>query len=827
MPREIVLGNGEMLVNLDGIFQVRDLYFPYVGWANHVGGHRCRVGVWAEDAGFAWLDETWERQVAYQDDTLVTNGAATHFGLGIRLKMAHAVLHDRSVFVTRFRIENLHEAERQVRLFLAQDLRIDESDIGDTVFYSPSARALIHYKRDRYFLFGGQAGKRVPASGEDAALLRENVPMPGPYRQTAQPIEPRHGADKKPMEDVHLDTLLEALVERGGSDLQIAPGAPPSVRVGGEWEPLPYEDLMPPDVQQMMYGILKDDQIREFERMGQLEFEYALQRRARFGVHLYQAKGSGAATIRVSSIAHAAPALNQANSFLGPTQYACGEKGFKGAEGAWRDAEDGALSMNAIAQGAVDSVAAYQVTLPAQGARTVRAWIVAGETLEDVAAHQGTLLADGFDRCLDATALHWFGVARTARPDLGLLPDTLARLYTRSLLVIRTQADKRGAIIASNDTDILETARAHYSYLWPRDGALVSLSLDSAGQRKTSRAFFEFCARVLPQDRAALMHKYGPDGTIGASWHPWIVDGVPEIPFQEDGTALVIYALWKHVQTFEDHAFAARLWPQLVRPCADFLADYRHPQTRLPLPSWDLWEERRGCHVWTVASVVAALRAASAHARLQGHADHAERYQNAADETLAAFQTHFWDDDAGRYARMISVAGDGSLVKDMTVDSSASALFLFGVLPPDNARLASTMQAIGRALWVKAPVGGLARYERDYYFRVSDDFALVPGNPWIICTLWLADWYCATAKTQAELRPALDMLEWASQCAMQTGVLAEQVHPFTSAPLSVAPLTWSHAQFISSASTYLDKSRLFQQCRPTTKALPRPPSDRF
>lgn len=439
----------------------------------------------------------------------------------------------------------------------------------------------------------------------------------------------------------------------------------------------------------------------------------------------------------------------------------------------------------------------------------MRAWVVAGETLEDVSAQQSTLLADGFDRCLDATALHWFGVARTARPDLDQLPKKVARLYTRSLLIIRTQADKRGAIIASNDTDILETARAHYSYLWPRDGALVSLALDSVGQRKTSRAFFEFCACVLPQDRAALMHKYGPDGTIGASWHPWIVDGQPEIPFQEDGTALVIYALWKHVQAFEDKAFAARMWRQFVRPCADFLAEFRHPQTGLPLPSWDLWEERRGCHVWTVASVIAALRAASDYARSEGNRESGERYAAAAEETLAAFQAHFWDEELGRYARMSSVAGDGSLVKDMTVDSSASALFLFGVLPPGDARLAATMQAIGRALWVKAPVGGLARYERDYYFRVSDDFAQVPGNPWIICTLWLADWYCATASVKSELRPALDLLEWAALTAMDTGVLAEQVHPFTSAPLSVAPLTWSHAQFISSASLYLDTLKQF------------------
>ncbi len=789
MPREIVLGNGEMLVNLDSSFSLRDLYFPYVGWANHVGGHRCRVGVWVSDAGFAWVNDTWQRHAAYQTDTLVSDCTATHPGLGIRLKIAHAVLHDRNVFVTRFWIENLHDTDREVRLFLAQDLRVDESDIGDTVFYSPQARALIHHKRDRYFLFGGIAGESIP------------LPQSHPF------LERLDDGPKKPMADVPLDELLETLVTLGGTELYLSYGSPPTVRISGELEPLPYEDVTPLDVQQMMYGILLDEQIQQFEREWKLNIEYALPKRVRFEVRLHKDKASVGASIRLVSSSFSAPATKPPKSLLGPAQYACGEKAFKGAEGAWRDAEDGLLSMNAIAQGSVDSVASYQVNVPARGMQTVQAWIVAGETLEDVSARQDALLADGFDHCLDATARHWLEVARTARPDLNSLPDTLAKLYTRSVLIMHTQADKRGAIIASNDTDILETARAHYSYLWPRDGALVSLALDSAGQREVSRAFFEFCARVLPKDRAALMHKYGPDGTMGASWHPWVVDGEPEIPFQEDGTALVIYALWKHVQTSDDRAFAARMWRQLVRPCADFLADFRHPQTRLPLPSWDLWEERRGCHVWTVASVIAALGAASEYARAEGHAEDAARYQAAADETLAAFHLHFWDETVGRYARMVSLTGDGSLVKDMTVDSSAAALFLFGVLPPTDARLAATMQAIGRALWVRAPAGGLARYERDYYFRVSDDFALVPGNPWIICTLWLADWYCASANTRTDLKRALDLLEWTARCAMETGVLAEQVHPFTREALSVAPLTWSHAQLISSVSAYLDTGK--------------------
>ena len=33
--------------------------------------------------------------------------------------------------------------------------------------------------------------------------------------------------------------------------------------------------------------------------------------------------------------------------------------------------------------------------------------------------------------------------------------------------------------------------------------------------------------------------------------------------------------------------------------------------------------------------------------------------------------------------------------------------------------------------------------------RVSNDLASVPGNPWFICTLWLADYFITRANTPA------------------------------------------------------------------------------
>ena len=73
-------------------------------------------------------------------------------------------------------------------------------------------------------------------------------------------------------------------------------------------------------------------------------------------------------------------------------------------------------------------------------------------------------------------------------------------------------------------------------------------------------------------------------------------------------------------------------------------------------------------------------------------------------------------------------------------------------------------------------------------------------------TLWLAQWHIAKAETPEELREAVPFLEWAASRALPSGVLAEQVHPFTNQLLSVSPFTWSHAAFVTAVLEYTNKA---------------------
>jgi GH15 family glucan-1,4-alpha-glucosidase len=127
----------------------------------------------------------------------------------------------------------------------------------------------------------------------------------------------------------------------------------------------------------------------------------------------------------------------------------------------------------------------------------------------------------------------------------------------------------------------------------------------------------------------------------------------------------------------------------------------------------------------------------------------------------------------------------------------------------------STMEVLEQRLWCKTEIGGMARYEDDYYYQVSKDVANVPGNPWFICTLWLANWHGARATTLAELDKSLSLLQWTADRALPSGALAEQVHPYTGAPLSVSPLTWSHATFVEAVNQFIDnRNRILRKQSP-------------
>jgi len=652
MPRSFVVGNGNVLVGYDANYDVRDLFYPFVGKENQSVGNVCRTGFWV-DGRFAWLsDPGWERHIGYWEDTLVGDVTLVHGGLGITVHFEDFVDMARDYFIRNVRVTPV-AAAGSVRVFFHHDWWIRESDLGCTALYDPDHKAVIAYKGDRWALAGGQVA-------------------------------------------------------------------------GGD------------------HGL---------------------------------------------------------------SSWATGKKG-NSLKGTWVDAEDGTLGGNPIDQGSVDSTVGFELgPIGAGEERRLTHWLVFGASYAEVTDFgQDLIVGKGQESYLVRTRTYW---GRWSDKEHRHIEEALGHdarhLFRRSVLTVRTQVDNRGGIVAANDYDITKFARDTYSYVWPRDGALVANALDRAGHEDITRLFFQFCARVLT-DRGFFLHKYAPDGQPGSSWHPW-VDGAGEavLPIQEDETGLVVWALWEHYRIHRNLDFTAQLYTSLVVPAALWMADYVDSRNGMIKPSWDLWEERWGVHAFTVGAVWAGLRAAANFAELYGDGASVTRFTAAADQLRSVSDAHLWRPELDRFARRLTVAGDGSLLPDNVLDSAIYGLWRFGMYPADDPRIVKTMQAIRDQLSNKGACGGQARYNNDYYFQVDHDVALVPGNPWFICTLWLAQWYIAAAAELEDLAPAKAIIDWVRGHRSEAGMLSEQVDPHTGAPLSVSPLTWSHAEFVVTVDDYVKK----------------------
>jgi glucoamylase len=667
MPRDIPIGNGHLLVNFDDRHRLRDIYFPHVGAENQSDGHPFRVGIWV-DVEFSWLDDdAWSVTQRYAENTLVTDATLRNAALGISIECAEAVDFHENALVRRFTVQNGTARQREARLFPHHDFHIKEQELGDTAYYDPAQRALIHYKDDRWFLANGRVGS-----------------------------------------------------ETAGFD-----------------------------------------------------------------------------------------------------QWAVGTKESGGKEGTWRDAEDGSLSGNAVVQGSVDSVGALHFSLPPNGSATVWSWIACGFALGDVATVNAVILDKGPEELHARTRAYWrlWAAAEPSQVD-ALTPD-VAALFQRSLLIVRSHIDYDGGIIAATDYDITAFARDTYAYVWPRDGALVAHALDDAGYDGTTRPFYDFLSRVQ-DERGYFMHKFNPDGTLASSWHPWFRNGERELPIQEDETGLPLWALWHHFDKFHDVEFVKPFYRKVIRGAGEFMAEYVD-DNGLPRPSYDPWEERWGVHAWNVAATWAGLMAAARFFAVFGDRDDAERMALAANRMRRAASEHLWSQQHQRYVRSITPNANGTYDADLTVDSSVCGLFLFGMYDAADERIACTMRNLREKLWVNTPIGGLARYENDGYQRAVNDPA-IPGNPWFVSTLWLAQWQIRVAASLNDLDEPAQLLSWVAARSLASGVLAEQVHPYDGHALSVSPLTWSHGTFIQAVVDYLKKRETFDVCPTCGQA--RTPRDR-
>ena len=474
-------------------------------------------------------------------------------------------------------------------------------------------------------------------------------------------------------------------------------------------------------------------------------------------------------------------------------QYSVGIADWNGAEGTWRDAEDGELQMYKVANGSVDSTIRIPMReIGPEGEMHAAFWLCVGKSLVEVkkldewvkewiAAHVDCE-TDDMDALMYLTKTSqnfwhsWLDLAATHHhniKELNACPPKISQQFMRSLLTITSHIDSNGSIIASCDSNIRHNNADTYSYCWPRDAAWIALALSCTGYHELVNNCTKFLASVISPE-GYLLHKFTPRGEFGSTWH--------EVPMiQIDETASPIYAIYKDWMESKNIVMVAKLFSTFIQPAVNYLVTFIDRETGLPGPSYDLWEERRGVYTYSAATIYGAFVGASKMAEAVGHIVDAKVWAEYADMVKEGILTHLYDDKLKRFVRGIG---------DDAIDSSLFAVWYHGVLPADDERVINTMVAIEHEL--SQIGGGIARYKGDQYMGYM--------NAWIICTLWLAQWYIEIEK----LDEALVILDWVVDKAHPTGLLPEQVGKHGE-PISVLPLIWSHSTFVLTVFEYIKK----------------------
>ncbi len=96
-----------------------------------------------------------------------------------------------------------------------------------------------------------------------------------------------------------IDRLLEIVKTAGASDLHLVAGSVPMIRANGRLEKTRHRLLADEDIRQLVYEILSDKQINQFEETGDLDLSYGAANIARVRVNVYLTQSGMAAAIRL------------------------------------------------------------------------------------------------------------------------------------------------------------------------------------------------------------------------------------------------------------------------------------------------------------------------------------------------------------------------------------------------------------------------------------------------------------------------------------------------------------------------------------------------
>ena len=390
--------------------------------------------------------------------------------------------------------------------------------------------------------------------------------------------------------------------------------------------------------------------------------------------------------------------------------------------------------------------------------------------------------------------------------------------YQRSISGVLANIQLSGAVVASPST-----SEPNYSYDWVRDTALTMKTMARIAYAPETPSglkqdllmkldrwiHWELHLQETPKLTDLGEPRFNLNGT--ANFDPW---GRP----QNDGpalralTAMEIANHWinegrlKEVQTLLYNGVLPA--NTLIKRDLEYVAHHWNET------SFDLWEEERGFHFYTLTAQKVAMLKGALLARRLGDSAAADFYNDQANQ-IQILLNGFYDPSSGTIRYTINKVGGlphktSSL--DIAVILAAIQTFDGSFYVPVKAvyqtlsSLTSAFNSIYSINQVKQGFSGetlgvaLGRYPQDIYSGAG----FGEGNPWFLSTLASAEFLCDLSHTNIGFRAKSNLDEISKSQfnrvlhhMLPNGALSEQFNRYNGYEQGARDLTWSYVSYLT------------------------------